>query len=75
MLGTVLLTITQGTQIIGALTPVAVGVALQIKKLLTGQGGDQPFEVQIQVYRDGILKTIDETDQIIADWVALHPAQ
>lgn len=73
MLGTVLLTITQGTQIITALTPVAIGVALQLKKLFSGQSSDQPFEVQMHVLRDGILSTIDETDALIAEWKAAHP--
>lgn len=69
----VILTITQGLNAIAVLGPIAVGVALQIKKLFEGQNSANPFEVQVQVYRDGILKTITETDAIWAEWTASHP--
>jgi len=68
-----LVTITQGANLIGAFAPIAIGIALQIKKLLTAGDSGAAFDVQIQAYQDGILKTLDETDQIIADWKAAHP--
>ncbi len=68
----VILTITQGLNLIATFGPIAVGIALQIKKLF-GSGSDVPFEVQIQAYQNGILKTLDETDTIIAEWRREHP--
>lgn len=68
----VLLTITQLGNLITTFGPIGVGVALQIKKLFQGSGSDQPFEVQIQTLRDGILVTIDDEDKLIADWMKDH---
>ena len=66
-----LVTITQGANLVTAFGPVLIDLALRLKKAFAGS--DSTFEVQIQAYQDGILKTLDETDQIIADWKAAHP--
>lgn len=69
----VILAITQGVNLVSTMGPVAVGIALQIKKLLSSPGSGATFDVQIQAYKDGILTTLDEEDQIIKDWRAAHP--
>ena len=69
-----IVTITQGLNLVSTFGPIAIGLALQIKKIFADANSDVPFAVQIQAYRDGILKTIDETDAIIAEWNAAHPA-
>ena len=69
----VLVTITQGLNLVSAFGPIAVGLALQIRKIFQGADSGEPFEVQISAYRNGILKTLDETDAIIAEWNAAHP--
>lgn len=65
--------VTQGLNAVATFGPIAIGLALQIKKLFSGQTSGDPFEVQIMAYKDGILKTIDETDAIWAEWTANHP--
>lgn len=70
---TVLVTISNGIQIIGALTPVAIDVALRIKKLLSGADSGEAFTVQITAFHNGILQDADATDAIINDWMAKHP--
>lgn len=69
----VLVTITQGLNLIATFGPVAVGIAMQFKKLFSGSNSTVPFEVQIQVLEDGILKNVTETDAIWAKWTAEHP--
>ena len=69
----VLVTITQGLNAVATFGPVAIGLALQIKKIFQGTDTGEPFEVQIQAYRNGILTTLNETDALIAQWKAEHP--
>jgi hypothetical protein len=73
MIPTVLVTITQVGNLITTFGPIAVGIALQIRKLFQGSGSAQPFEVQIQTLRNGILVTVDDEDKLIADWLKAHP--
>lgn len=71
-MGAALLVLTQGANIIATTAPIAIELALQIKKLFSQVPG-QSFEVQIAVLRDGVIKTVDETDEVIAAWKAAHP--
>ncbi len=69
----VLVAITQGANLITTFGPIAIGLALQIRKLLAGSDSGEPFEVQIQQYRAGVLTTLDKNDELIADWLTMHP--
>jgi hypothetical protein len=71
----VLLTITQGINLVAAGTPVLLGAALQLKKLIEGTDNGSGFAVQIQAYQDGAWKTIEENDALITDWFAAHPEE
>jgi hypothetical protein len=69
----VILAITQGLNLVSTMGPVAVGIALQIKKLLSSGASGPTFDVQIMALKDGIVQNQDDTDKIIADWKAAHP--
>ncbi len=70
----VLVAITQGANLVTTFGPLLIGTALQLVKIFR-QGSDsgQPFEIQIQQYRDGIPVILDKNDELIADWLTMHP--
>lgn len=70
---TVLMSITQGTNVITALTPVLIGVALEIRRKLSADSAGEPFEVQIMTLRNGTVVAVEEADQIIAEYRRTHP--
>jgi hypothetical protein len=69
----VLLSITQGLQLVSTFGPIAVGLALQIRQIFKSADNGAAFEVQIAQFRNGTLQTLDDTDAVIADWLAKHP--
>ena len=71
----VLIAITQGANLVTTGGPVLIGTALQLVKIFRQGGADtgEPFEIQIQQYRNGIQTILDKNDELIADWLTMHP--
>jgi hypothetical protein len=56
----------QGTQVISALAPITLEVALRLKEIFS-QGGNE-FEIEIKGYQDGAVLAADETIALIDVW-------
>ena len=68
----VLVSITQGLNLVTAFGPVAIEIALGIRKLLQGADSGEAYDVQIARFKNGTLQILDDTDAEIAEWLAAH---
>ncbi len=70
----VLVAITQGANLVTTFGPIGIGLALQLRKAFQGfSDSGEPFEVQIQQKRGGVIVTLDHNDELIAEWLKDHP--
>jgi hypothetical protein len=56
----------QGSQVISALVPITLEVALKLKEIFS-KGGNE-FEIEIKGFQDGAVLAADETLALIDAW-------
>lgn len=65
-----ILTITQGAQLVGTLAPIGIQLAQTIKGLLSK---DSSLTVTLVSLQGDTIKTADETLALIDEWNRAHP--
>lgn len=66
-----ILTIFKGVNMVGTLAPIGIDLAMKIKALFSQS--DPGVTITLQQLQEGTLKSVDETEALIADWMANHP--
>jgi hypothetical protein len=65
-MGSIILLVMQGLQVVGTLLPSSIEAALKLKTILEVDGSD--YTAQIQTLQGGAIQSAQETLDIIAAW-------